>query len=159
MNAAHHRKARSSPDWSAGAPGRSFSLVSQVAVNPDTSVVLRSRADMAMRRLLFVPAGPSTVGDDAVHRMFSFSIVLSALRCLLSYVVFPIVTPALGLATGVGPAIGIPIAVLALTFDVVGIRRFWVNDHRWRWAMTAIYAAVMVLVGALLVGDIAHLAS
>jgi hypothetical protein len=138
-----------SPDWSAGAPGRSFSLVSQVAVNPDTSVVLRSRADMAMRRLLFVPAGPSTVGDDAVHRMFSFSIVLSALRCLLSYVVFPIVTP----------AIGIPIAVLALTFDVVGIRRFWVNDHRWRWAMTAIYAAVMVLVGALLVGDIAHLAS
>jgi hypothetical protein len=91
--------------------------------------------------------------------MFSFSIVLSALRCLLSYVVFPIASPALGLATGVGPAIGIPIALLALFFDVIGIRRFWVNDHRWRWAMTAIYAAVMVLVSALLVGDIVHLVS
>jgi hypothetical protein len=133
--------------------------VSQVTVTPDTPVELRSRADTVMRRLLFVPPGPSTVGDDAVHRMFSFSIVLSALRCLLSYVVFPILTPALGLATGVGPVIGIPIAVLALVFDVIGIRRFWVNDHQWRWAMTAIYAAVMILVSALLVGDIVHLAS
>ena len=112
-----------------------------------------------MRRLLCVPPGPPTVGEDAVHRMFSISIVLSALRCLLSYVIFPIVSPALGVATGAGPAIGIPIALLALFFDVVGIRRFWVNDHRWRWAMTAIYAAVMILVSALLVGDIVHLAS
>lgn len=111
-----------------------------------------------MRRVLFVPGGPSAVGDDAAHRMFSFSIVLSAFRCLLSYVVFPILTPALGVATGVGPAIGIPIAVLALVFDVVGIRRFWLADHRWRWGMTFIYAAVMVLVSALLIGDIAHLA-
>jgi len=133
--------------------------VSQVTVTPDTSLGHRSRADTAMRRLLFVPAGPTTVGDEAVHRMFSFSIVLSALRCLLSYVVFPFVTPALGLATGVGPAIGIPIAVLALFFDVVGVRRFWLTDHRWRWVMTFVYAAVMVLVGALLVGDIVHLAT
>ena len=133
--------------------------MSQVAVTPDSPTVVRSRADTAMRRLLFVPPGPSTVGEDAVHRMFSFSIVLSALRCLLSYIVFPILTPALGLATGVGPIIGIPIAVLALVFDVIGIRRFWVNDHQWRWAMTAIYAAVMILVSSLLVGDIVHLAS
>jgi hypothetical protein len=49
--------------------------------------------------------------------------------------------------------------VLALVFDVIGIRRFWINDHRWRWAMTVIYAAVMVLVSTLLVGDIVHLAS
>jgi len=133
--------------------------VAQVAVSPDTSIVIRSRAEIAMRRLLFVPSGPPTVGEDAVHRMFSFSIVLSALRCLLSYVVFPIATPALGIATGVGPAVGIPIAVLALVFDVIGIRRFWINDHRWRWAMTVVYAAVMVLVSTLLVGDIVHLAS
>ena len=133
--------------------------MAQVAVSPDTSIVIRSRAEIAMRRLLFVPSGPPTVGEDAVHRMFSFSIVLSALRCLLSYVVFPIATPALGIATGVGPAVGIPIAVLALVFDVIGIRRFWINDHRWRWAMTVVYAAVMVLVSTLLVGDIVHLAS
>jgi hypothetical protein len=133
--------------------------VTQVAISPETSAAVRSRADVAMRRLLLVPAGPSPVDEDAVHRMFSFSIVLSGLRCLLSYVVFPIATPALGLATGVGPIIGIPIAGLALFFDVVGIRRFWLTDHRWRWAMTAIYAAVMILVSVLLIGDIVDLTS
>jgi hypothetical protein len=112
-----------------------------------------------MRRILFVPAQPRAVADDAVHRMFSLSIVVSALRCLLSYVVFPILSPALGLATGVGPAVGLPIAVIALVFDVIGIRRFWVNDHRWRWPMSVLYAAVMVLVTALLVGDVVHLVS
>jgi hypothetical protein len=89
--------------------------------------------------------------------MFSVSMLISAARCLLSYVVFPIVTPALGLATGVGPAIGIPIAVLALVFDVIGIRRFWIADHQWRWLMTGIYVAVMTLVSVLLVLDIVHL--
>jgi len=134
-------------------------IVSQVAAPPATPAVGRSRADVAMRRVLFVPDGRPTSGYDAAHRMFSLSIVISAARCLLSYVVFPIVTPALGVATGIGPALGIPIAVLALFFDVVGIRRFWVADHRWRWGMTLIYVAVMALVGALLVGDIVHLAS
>ncbi len=148
------------PLTGAGRPGVvSFLPMSPVAVDPDTSTVLRSRADSAMRRLLLVPAGPSTVPDEAVHRMFSFSIILSAARCLLSYVIFPIATPAFGLATGVGPAIGIPIAVLALFFDVVGIRRFWLTDHHWRWTMTFVYAAVMVLVSTLLIGDIVHLTS
>ncbi|HTT85720.1 MAG TPA: hypothetical protein VMF60_00005, partial [Acidimicrobiales bacterium] len=89
-----------------------------VAVRPDTPLAPRSRADLAMRRILCVPAQPAPVDDDAVHRMFSLSITVSALRCLLSYVVFPVLSPALGFAAGVGPAVGIPIAVLALVFDV-----------------------------------------
>jgi len=112
-----------------------------------------------MRRLLFVPAERPRGGYESAHRMFSLSIVVSAARCLLSYVVFPILTPVLGVATGVGPAIGLPIAVLALVFDVIGIRRFWVADNRWRWGMTLVYVAVMTLVTALLVGDVVHLVS
>jgi hypothetical protein len=115
------------------------------------------RADVVMRRLLFVPEGPATVGEASAHKIFNVSMALSALRCLLSYVVFPIVTPLLGAAANVGPAIGIPIALLALFFDVLGIRRFWMAGHRWRWAMTAIYILVMGLVTSLLVGDIIKL--
>ena len=53
--------------------------------------------------------------------IFNVSMGLSALRCLLSYVVFPIVTPLVGAATSVGPAIGIPIAagVLYPTFGIL----------------------------------------
>jgi len=92
-----------------------------------------------------------------VHRLFSTGILLSALRCLLTYVLLPIVAPLLGAAAGVAPAIGLPLAVVALGFDVAGMRRFFVANHKSRWAMSAIYLAVMGLVVALMVIDIVDL--
>ena len=111
-----------------------------------------------MRRLLHVPAGPPRVTEDSAHRLFSASILLSAFRCTLSYVLLPIVTPIVGATAGVGPILGIPIAVVALVFDVRGIRRFWLVDHRYRWGITALYVAVMGMVTYLLVRDLLHLA-
>ncbi len=93
-----------------------------------------------------------------MHRMFSTSILLSAARCLLAYVVFPVVTLGLGIAAAVGPIVGIPIGVVALGFDIVGMRRFWVADHRWRWGFTALYLAVIALILVLLALDAAALA-
>jgi len=110
-----------------------------------------------MCRILCVPDRKAST-EAAAQRLFGTSMTISALRCLLSYIVFPILTPLLGSAAGVGPAIGIPIAVVALVFDYRGIRRFWLANHRWRWPITFIYLAVMALVTVLLVGDIAHFA-
>jgi hypothetical protein len=122
-----------------------------------------------MRRLLRVPedqvieagaasaaavAAESAEATARAHRLFSTSILLSAARCLLGYVVFPIVSPALGAAAGVGPAVGIPLGIVALVFDVRGIRRFWLANHRYRWAITGLYLVVMVLVTVLLVKDL-----
>lgn len=118
----------------------------------------RSHAETAVRRVLCIPERPGALGEDAAHRMFSTSMVLSGLRCLLGYVVLPILTPAIGAGAGVGPAIGIPIGVVALVFDVRGIRRFWLAEHRWRWAITGLYLVVMAMVTGLLVGDMARLA-
>jgi hypothetical protein len=117
----------------------------------------RSRADETMRRLLRVPDNQAPIDESETHRIFSASIFLSALRCLMSYIVLPVVLPAIGLARGVGPFIGVPIGVLALTFDYLGIRRFWLADHRQRWAFTAIYAVVGTMVLALVVTDIVDL--
>jgi len=89
--------------------------------------------------------------------MFSASILISATRCLLGYVVFPVLAPALGAAAGWTPIVGIPLGFVALFFDVKGIRRFFVADHRWRWPIAALYLAVMVLVVILLVRDFAHI--
>jgi len=121
--------------------------------------VQRSGADAAVRRLLRIRDGarPRRRGD--VHGLFSASMVLSGLRCLLSYVVLPIVSPVLGVATTIGPYVGIPIGAVALVFDVRAIRRFWIANHRWRWAMTWLYVAVMGLVLSLVIGDIVQLAS
>jgi hypothetical protein len=80
------------------------------------------------------------------------------LRCLVSYLILPLVAPIFGAAAGAGPALGVPISVVALVFDVRGVRRFWMANHPRRWAMTGIYAAVMVMVMTFLVVDCVHLA-
>ncbi len=123
-------------------------------IQPSTSAGARSGPDVFVRWLLRVPdVRPDARADEAAQRLFSTSILLSATRCLLGYVIFPIAAPALGAAAGWTPVIGIPLGLVALVFDVRGIRRFFVADHKWRWAITAIYVAVMVLVVILLVGD------
>lgn len=107
-----------------------------------------------MRRLLLIRDEPQSRDEAAAHRLFSTSIVLSGLRCLLSYVIFPVVLPAVGAATSIAPAIGIPVGVLALVFDVRGMRRFFVVEHRWRWWIAGLYLAVMGLVVYLVAVDI-----
>lgn len=118
----------------------------------------QSGADAFMCKLLCIPTDHPRVSEDQAHRMFSLSIALSGVRCLLSYVILPVLLPLLGLATGVGPVIGIPVGVLALVFDVKGIRRFWLSGHQWRWQMSLIYLFVMAMVVGLLLVDIIHLA-
>jgi hypothetical protein len=128
-----------------------------VAVREASAPPLRSWADDGMRRLLRIPEGRPRIDESETHRIFSLSILLSATRCLLSYVMLPILLPAIGLARGVGPAIGIPIGLLALVFDYLGMRRFWLADHHRRWAFSALYAVVGTMVAALVVVDVAHL--
>ena len=116
----------------------------------------RPAADVAMRRLLRIPDG-RTATDGAAQRAFSTSVRVSAVRCVLTYLVLPFVAPALGLATGVGPAIGIPIGTVAIVFNIMTIRRFWAADHRWRWAYTGLALTVIVLLLVLMVRDVATL--
>lgn len=113
----------------------------------------RPAADVAVRRLLRIPDGPAAP-EGAAQRAFSTSILVSATRCLLTYIVLPFVAPALGLAAGVGPALGIPIGVVAIACNILTIRRFWAADHRWRWAYTAIALTVIALLLVLMVEDI-----
>jgi hypothetical protein len=95
-------------------------------------------------------------GQADVHNIFSSSIALSATRCLLSYVILPIL--GLGALPVVGSAIGIPVGLVALVFDVRAIRRFFVTDHRWRWVATALYVVIMAMVASLVGWDISRLA-
>jgi hypothetical protein len=129
-----------------------------VVASPGRTPAPRSAPDAAMRHLLRIPDAQPPIRESETHRIFSASIFLSALRCLLSYIVLPIVLPAIGLASSVGPAIGIPVGLLALVFDYRGIRRFWLANHHQRWMFSAIYAAVGGMVLALVIIDVVHVA-
>jgi hypothetical protein len=82
---------------------------------------------------------------------------VSATRCLLTYIVLPFLAPALGLAAGVAPGIGIPVGAVAIGANILTIRRFWAADHRWRWAYTALALTVIALLVVLMVIDVAEL--
>lgn len=118
--------------------------------------IQRSHADIVVRRLLRIREASGVSNRQAVNA-FRKSMVLSAIRCSLTYMVFPFVLPALGLVTETGVVIGIAIGALAMTCDVFSIRRFFVADHKWRWQFSAFAFSVMCLLGVLLVQDIVHL--
>jgi len=90
-------------------------------------------------------------------RVFSQSVVISGIRCLLAYIVFPWVLPFLGVARNAAPAIGITISLVAIGFNVASIRRFWGADHRWKWWISAINVSVICLLVVLLVHDVGQL--
>lgn len=122
----------------------------------NVATVPRPAADVAMRRLLRIPDG-HTASVGAAQRAFSTSVLVSAIRCVLTYLVLPFLAPALGLAAGVGPAIGIPVGAVAVGCNVLTIRRFWAADHRWRWGYTALATTVIALLLVLMVRDVAAL--
>jgi len=110
-----------------------------------------------MRRLLRIPEGPPSADEASAHRIFSASILLSGLRCLLGYVVLPILSPA---ARGGGRrragdrASGRPYRPCLRR---AGDPAVLLANHRWRWPITALYSVVIVLVTTLVVADVVHL--
>lgn len=93
----------------------------------------------------------------SAERIFSTALLVSATRCLLTYIVLPFVAPALGFATGVGPGVGIAIGVVAIGANLVTIRRFHKAKHRLRWSYTAIASCVLGLLLVLMIQDLARL--
>ena len=108
-----------------------------------------------MRRLLRVPAGadPSQTAEKA----FGTSILISTVRCLLTYVLLPLLKPAIDLTGGVGPILGLVIGAVSAAAIIFSMRRFWAASHRFRWAYTVIGGGILVLLAVQAVGDVAAL--
>ena len=94
---------------------------------------------------------------DTATRTFSISMVISGVRCVLAYVVFPWLLPVLGVTGGVGPGVGLAIGTVAIGFNVWSIFRFWRADHRLKWLVVPINVAVIVLLLILVSFDVADL--
>lgn len=103
------------------------------------------------------PTTDPAPGADPATKAFSVSILISGIRCVLTYVVFPWVLPFLGFAGGVGPVVGLVVGTIAIGFNIASIRRFWVADHRWKWPITVLNSSVIVLLLILLGLDLAEL--
>lgn len=91
--------------------------------------------------------------EEEAQRTFSLSILVSAVRCTLTYVIFPFVLPFAGLAE-FGAVIGVVLSVVAIVANVMSIRRMHAAEHKWRVPVTAVNIAMIILVVTLLVVDL-----
>lgn len=106
-----------------------------------------------------VDTAPAQIeAPHTTERRFSQSMVVSGTRCLLTYMVFPFLLPVLGVADWVGPAISVPIGLVAIVFNGLSIRRFWRADHRLKWPVSTINVLVIGLLCYLTVSDLVELA-
>jgi hypothetical protein len=112
----------------------------------------RPAVDAFMRRLLRVPTGGRSA--EAARKAFGASLLLSTVRCLLTYIVLPLLKPAVDLSGGVGPVLGLLIGTVSAVAIIASMRRFWAANHRLRWGYTAIGGAILVLLVVQAVGDV-----
>jgi hypothetical protein len=112
-----------------------------------------------MRRLLRLPLDAPVASEASARSLVERSLVISMVRCLLTYIVLPFVAPVLGVGLGVAPALGLVVGVVAIVANVASVRRFWRADHRYRWHYTALAAVIVVLLTWLVAADIAELLS
>jgi hypothetical protein len=138
-----------------GAPGTGPDTVERSSI--ERSSVERSSVDRFMLRLLRLPEGQTSTKAEA-RSAFQKSLAISTCRCLLMYIVFPFVLPAVGIARGVGPIIGVAIGVLAIVSITYSIRRFWRADHPQRWAYTIFGTTIICFLLFLAVKDISTVA-
>jgi hypothetical protein len=97
--------------------------------------------------------------QNEAARLFSLSIVMSGTRCLLTYIVFPWVLPVLGIAGGVGPAVGVIVGVVAIAFNLLSIRRWRASGHAWRVPLMTLNSMVIVFLLVLVALDVSELVS
>jgi hypothetical protein len=107
------------------------------------------------------PAPAAAPADDQneAARLFSLSIVISGTRCLLTYIVFPWVLPLLGIAGGVGPAVGVVVGVVAIFFNLLSIRRWRGAQSAARVPLMTLNSVVIVFLLVLVAIDVSQLVS
>jgi len=109
-----------------------------------------------MRRLLRVG---DIVDKNAIlgaRRSTTTAIVVSGIRCIITYLLIPILAPVIGISDAASVPVTIALSALAVVMGISGVRRFWIADHRARWAYTIFIAVIVAL---LLVGITVDLAS
>ena len=94
---------------------------------------------------------------EAETRQFSISMVVSGVRCGLTYVILPFLAPLIGISSGVGPWLGLSLGSVAIAANVLSVRRFWSGNRRWKVPMAVINISVILLLLFLVAGDLREL--
>lgn len=91
------------------------------------------------------------------ENVFGKSIAVSATRCIVTYILLPLLAPIVGLAGVAGPILGLVLGLVSMIAITISMRRFFAADHKWRWYYAAVAGAIYVALLVAAVADVRHL--
>ena len=91
------------------------------------------------------------------RRSTTTAIVVSGVRCIITYLLIPALAPLFGLLDAFDAPLSLALTSLAVVLAIVGLRRFWIADHQARWAYTAFIALVLVFLLVTMVLDVSSI--
>jgi hypothetical protein len=124
---------------------------------PSRPATDRPAADRFMRRLLRIEGAPEPGAVFGAQKAMTSSILVSAVRCTITYLVIPILTPILGVLDVLSAPLSIVLCTLALVMSGRSLRRFWKADHSKRWHYTALVVVVWSFLAVALAKDVTQL--
>ncbi len=115
---------------------------------PTTCAPSRSGAERFVRQLL-------VIGDQAPRALVSLkgSIGVTAVRCILTYVVIPVLAPLISWLGVLATPASLVLSLVAIGLALNSLRRVWMAEYRHRWPYTAFIAVVVVLLAITAVLD------
>lgn len=116
-------------------------------------------ADVAIARLLFVRRGPeapaaAAAADAVATRAFNVSLLFSATRCTLMYVVLPLLLPIFGVIHPPLPLLMV-CDLGALCGVIYSLRRLWRLRSPARWRYLPLACMSMMFMAVFLANDLA----
>ena len=144
-----------------GGPGEAAANVTAVTAldvsSPVAAGATRSAADLRVRRWLRLPSDGPKASEASARQLVEKSLLISMVRCLLTYVILPFGAPIFGFVTGVAPLVGLVVGAVAIVANVASVRRFWRADHRYRWPYTALATLIVAALVWLVAVDLIEL--
>ncbi len=119
----------------------------------------RTPVDRFMRRLLRVGDVVDRNAIFGARRATRTAIVVSGIRCTITYLLIPILAPFVGFLNTLGDPISLILSSLAVVMSVSGVRRFWIADHRARRSYTVFIGVLLVLLFVTIVLDVSAIVS
>lgn len=124
---------------------------------PEGPAVERSAADRAMRSLLRIEGDAEPGAILGAQRAMTNSILVSAIRCTITYLLVPILTPIVGVLDLVAAPLSLVLCAVAFVMSSRSLRRFWRADHSKRWHYTALVLVVWTFLVVAVVRDVGQL--
>lgn len=121
------------------------------------SVPTRPSAERFLRRWLRVEGDPVPGAVFDARNKLRSSIIISGIRCVITYLLVPIATPIIGFSGLLVAPLSIVLSALAIALGYSSLRRFWLADHRLRWRYTIFIGVVWALLLGGIVWDVATL--